>query len=151
MKKLSALSLLAVGAFALAPNPAVAGDKGLAILGGFLGGLIVANSVNHADHTTVVVEPSCPPPASTSVVVVGDGGYWRESYVQVWVAPTWVVAYDSWHRPMRRYVAGHYVSRPHRVWVADNRYHDRGRYEHRDHDRGDHGRGHGEHGRGDRH
>lgn len=147
MKKLSALSLLAVGAIALAPKPAVAGDKGLAILGGFLGGLIVANSVNNADHTRVYVDAGCPPPppVPASVVVVDDGGYWQESYVQVWIAPSYVVAYDSWHRPIRRYVAGHYERRPRRVWIADNRYHSRGGFDHRyDHnDRRD--RGHDDH------
>src|SRR3954470_5223084 len=90
--KLTALALITVSALSLAPKPAVASDKGLAIVGGFLGGLIVASAINDSHYD------NCPPPRTT--VVVADrcddrpSGYWKEVSVRVWVPGCWIVERD---------------------------------------------------------
>jgi hypothetical protein len=137
--KITALALLAASALSLAPKPAVASDKGLAIVGGFLGGLIVASAINDSYHD------SCAPARTT--VVVDDrcddrpSGYWREASVRVWVPGCWIVERDYRGCDRRRYSEGHYESRNNRTWVAYERH---GRYnnDRRDnHDRGhDHDR-----------
>lgn len=121
MNKLATLSLLAAGALAFTPQSAVAGDKTVAAIGGFIGGLIVGSQVNsHSSHTTVIYDDHCPPPGP--VVIVSNGpGYWIERPVQVWVAPTWIITYDPWNRPIRRYVAGHHTTRMEKVWVNHTR------------------------------
>lgn len=117
MNKLATLSLLAAGALAFAPQSAVAGDKTVAAIGGFIGGLIVGSHVNsHSSHTTVIYDDYCPPPGPV-VIVSNRPGYWVERPVQVWIAPTWIVTYDPWNRPVRRHVAGHYSTRMEKVWV----------------------------------
>lgn len=122
MNKTATLSILAASALLFAPKPAAAGDKELAAIGGFIGGLIVGSNINKTSHTHVVVEPACPP---STTVVVHSGGYWENRPVRVWVAPRWVVVYDDCHRPVRRYIAGHYEIRHERVWVAHRGGHDR--------------------------
>lgn len=123
MNKTATVSLLAATALLFAPKPAVAGDKELAAIGGFIGGLIIGSQINNdRHHGRVVVEPACPPPAP---VVIHTGGYWDYRPVRVWVAPRWIVVYDSCNRPVRRYVAGHYETRRERVWVAQHRGYDR--------------------------
>lgn len=123
MNKIATVSLLAASALLFAPKPASAGDKELAAIGGFIGGLILGSQINNDHHSHVVVEPACPPPAP--VVVVQVGGYWDYRPVQVWIAPRWIVVYDSCNRPIRRYVPGHYESRRERVWVAHRGNYDR--------------------------
>ncbi len=112
--KLTALALIAVTALSLAPKPAVASDKTLAVLGGFIGGVIVASELNHnygyATAPAVVVNDRC------------DDGYWREVSVRFWVPGCWVVERSHHGRNYRRYAEGHYEFRIDRVWVSrDNR------------------------------
>jgi len=124
--KITALALLAASALSLAPKPAAASDKGLAIVGGFLGGLIVASAINDSyhdscapTHTTVVVDDRCDDRPS---------GYWKEVSVRVWVPGCWIVERDYRGCERRRYAEGHYECRNNRVWVAHERhgrYHDR--------------------------
>jgi|UniRef100_UPI004048F681 hypothetical protein len=134
MKTLATVSLLAASALILAPKPAAAGDREIAAIGGFIGGLIVGSNLNHN-------QPYCPPvvsdPTRGPVVVYGSGGYWQTSCVQVWISPTWTVVYDNYRRPVRRFVPGHYESRNNRVWVASNRnFHNNDRHDrHDDHNR----------------
>ena len=77
--KITALALItATALFHLLPKPAAASDKGLALVGGFLGGLIVASAINDSRHddyyparnTTVVVNDRCDDR--------GSSGYWKE-------------------------------------------------------------------------
>lgn len=138
MNKTATVSLLAASALLFTPKPAVAGDKELAAIGGFIGGLIIGSQIDNNHHRRVVVQPACPPPAR---VVIQTGGYWDYRPIRVWVAPRWTVIYDSCNRPVRRYIAGHYETRRERVWVAH-----RGGYDRHDdrrsarHDRNDHRR-----------
>lgn len=138
--KITALTLAAATAFAFTPKPAVAGDKGLAVVGGLIGGLIIASAINDLDHYDAdVVYASNRHP----------DGYWRTVSVNVWVPGYWVVERSHHGRSHRRYVAGNYECRNDRVWVASHNRYDR--YDRRDdrrdrrddrHDR-DNGRGYG--------
>lgn len=137
--KITALALIATTALTLAPKPAQAGDKGLALVGGFLGGLIVASAINdsrHADypaHGTPVVNYSH---RDAGYEDRGDAGYWKEVNVRVWVPGCWVVERRPYGRSYRHYVEGYYTYRTNRVWVASE-HHDR--YDHHDYRR--YGRG----------
>jgi len=125
--KITTLALALVTLFALAtPKTAKANDAG-AILGGFIGGVIVGSAIadNHRGPDAVVVEAgyrdgySCEAPR----------GYWQTVNTRVWVPGFWTMERDHWGRPFRRYVEGHYEVRAERVWVATNDYghrHDRG-------------------------
>lgn len=120
--KITALALVAVSALALAPKPAQAGDKEVALIGGFIGGLIVGTAINN-DHRGYA------PPVETVVVHdrgYGYGrhhapppprGYWKEVTVRRWVPDTWEYRYE-YGRRVRVYVPGHYVIDRDRVWVA---------------------------------
>ena len=110
--KLTALALaLATLAAVATPNTAKANDAGK-ILGGFIGGVIVASALNDHHHETIIVRDSdrCEEPR----------GYWREVSVRVWVPGGWVFERDHCGRGYKRYVEGHYELRPDRVWVAYN-------------------------------
>jgi hypothetical protein len=129
--KITALVLATTAALSFTPKPAAASDKGLAIVGGFIGGLIVASAINDSYHdyparTAVIVNDGCEPYASN--------GYWRDVTVQVWVPACWVVERGYRGSDHRRYVAGHYEGRNNRVWVSNVRH------DHHDRD-SNHGRG----------
>ena len=137
--KFTALALITASALSLAPKPAAANDKGLAIAGGFLGGLIVASAINDSRHdnnydqcNNVVVADRCEDRR--------DAGFWKEVSVQVWVPGVWIVERNFYGRNYRRYVGGHYECRNNRVWVANERY---DRNDRRHHDNRDNGRGYG--------
>ena len=125
--KLTALALAAATALSLAPKPAQASDKGLAIVGGFLGGLIVASAINDSRHDgfdsrrTVIVErrddDRCDRPE----------GRWEDVTVQVWVPAVWVEERGRHGRCYNRYVPAHYEFRTDRVWVRNEE-----RFERRD-------------------
>jgi len=123
--KMTALALIAVTALSLAPKPAVASDKTLAVLGGFIGGMIVASEINHShgyvSGPAVVINDRC------------DEGYWREVSVRFWVPGCWVLERGHHGRTYRRYCEGHYEFRTNREWVAHDNH---GRHD-RDSDRGD--------------
>lgn len=126
MKKLIALSLVALTALALTPKPALAShgdDKALAAIGGFIGGIIVGSVINDHDRyparhdTRVIVERGydrC------------DDGYWKEVRVRTWVPGYWTTDYRHGRR-LRLFVEGHYEYRTDRVWVNGDRWdrHDR--------------------------
>ncbi|MCC6415776.1 MAG: hypothetical protein IT582_07700 [Opitutaceae bacterium] len=144
MNKTATVSLLAASALLFVPKPAAAGDKEIAAIGGFIGGLILGSQIDHDHHRGhVVVAPSCPP---SPQIVIQAGGFWDYRPVRVWVAPRWTVVYDHCNRPVRRYIAGHYDTRHERVWVARNGGH--GSYAH--YDRPEDGRGSSRHYHGDR-
>ena len=146
--KITALALITVTALSLAPKPAQAGDKGLAIVGGFLGGLIVASAINENRHndyprySTVIVNDRtdrCDDRGDR-----GDNGYWREVSVRVWVPGCWVVERSHHGRSFRRYVEGYYTFRTDRVWVGydrSNRHDRHDRYDRPDGRGRDYGRG----------
>lgn len=123
--KITALALIAVTALALTPKPAAASDKTLAVLGGFIGGVLVASELNHSHGyyntaPAVVVNDRC------------DDGYWRTVEVRVWVPGYWIT--ERHHgRSYSRFVSGHYECRNDRVWVSYGRddRHDRRDYGHR--------------------
>jgi len=125
--KLTALALTAVTALSLGPKPALASDKGLAVLGGFIGGVIVASAINDARYDAY-------PPHGTTVVVNdrndlgdrGNDGYWKLDTVRVWVPGHWIVERSHHGRSYRRYVDGYNEFRTDRVWVSCDR---RGRHE----------------------
>ena len=125
--KIIALSLIAATALSLAPKPAQASDRGLAVLGGFIGGVLIASELNR-DHGYYA--PSAP------AVVVNDrydrdyrrdDGCWEDVSVRVWVPGCWVEERGNYGRSYRRYVGAHYENRSNRVWVANNRHDDRDR------------------------
>jgi hypothetical protein len=127
MKKIAAITLLTVGAVALAPVSAHAGSKERAAIGGFIGGLILGHAISESHRS------SCPP--APAPVVVYDSrrddcdGYWTENRVKVWVPGHWVVR-DDCGRRTRIYVAGRHEWRTERVWVATTRggHHHHNRY-----------------------
>jgi hypothetical protein len=117
--KLTALALITVTALSLAPKPALAGDKELALVGGFLGGLVVASAINDSHYDAY-------PHRNTTVIVNdrrdrGDDGFWKSVTVKVWVPGCWIVERSHHGRSHRRYVSGHYEYRTDRVWVAYDR------------------------------
>jgi hypothetical protein len=119
--KITALALIAATAFSLTPKPAQASDKGLAIVGGFLGGLIVASAINdsHRDYASA-------DRGRTTVIVTDrndrcDEGYWKEVRVRTWVPGCWVTERRHHGREYRRYVEGYYSYRTDRVWVSSDR------------------------------
>lgn len=130
--KITALTLAAATAFAFTAKPAVAGDKELAVVGGLIGGLIIASALSdHHDHDSRVV-------VTSGYDRSHRDGYWKTVEVRTWVPGYWVS--ERRHgRPHRYFVAGHHECRTDRVWVAYNRY---DRYVRRDdrrddrHDRG---------------
>ncbi len=132
MNKLTAITLLTAGAIAFAPSPAYAGSKEKALIGGFIGGLILGHAIAESHEST------CAPERGTVVVYDSrdrDCGYWKEVRVKVWVPGYWVNTHDRGHRS-RYFVAGRHEWRINRVWVADSRHdrHDRhDRYDRRDH------------------
>ena len=136
--KITALVLAAATALSLAPKPAKAGDKEVALVGGLIGGLIIGSAIADSHHSVNY-------PRTTTVVVndrrndryddcdYRDGGYWKTISVKEWVPGAWVIERGYHGREYRRYVSGHYICRTDRVWVSYDRY-DR-------HDRRDYGRG----------
>lgn len=125
--KITALTLAAATTFAFTPKPAVAHDNGLAVVGGIIGGLIIASALNdHCDTTPVYVSDRCDDR--------GYSGYWSTVSVNVWVPGYWVVERSHHGHSYRHYVEGRYECRNDRVWVAYDRH---GRYDRRDgrHDR----------------
>lgn len=118
MKKIALFSLLAAAVMIVAPRPAYAGDKGLAILGGVIGGLIIADALDgDSNH-------------HTSFSVGHRNGYWRNAPYDVWIEGCWVVSNRHHRHPTRYYVAGHYETRVRKVWVS-HQSRDR-HYSHRD-------------------
>ena len=117
--KLTALALTAVTALSLGPKPALASDKGLAVLGGFIGGVIVASAISDSHYDNY--------PAASTVVVNDRGndcrpaGYWEVVNVRVWVPGYWIVERSHHGRSYRRYVDGHNEYRTDRVWVTYDR------------------------------
>lgn len=155
--KITALALIAVTALSLAPKPAKAGDKELAIVGGLIGGLIIGSAINESRHSPDY------PHRHTTVIVNGrrdrddcydhgDSGYWKEVSVRVWVPGCWVVERSRYGhgRTERRYISGHYTFRTDRVWVSYDRHDRYDRYDRYDrHDRDDrHDRRRSDYGRG---
>lgn len=119
--KLTALALLTAGALSLAATPVRANDNGLALVGGVLGGLIIASAINDSHHEvyanyTPAYDASCAAP-----VAYRDDGCWRDVTVQVLVPGCWVEERGFRGHVVRRYVAPHYEARTNRTWVANNR------------------------------
>ena len=107
MKKIALFSLLAATVLIVAPRPAHAGDKGWAILGGIVGGLIIADALDGDSNY------------HSSVSFGHRNGYWRDVSHNVWIDGRWVVSNRHHRYPTRHYVAGHYETRVRKVWVAD--------------------------------
>lgn len=130
--KFTALTLAAATAFAFSPKPAVAGDKGLAVVGGLIGGLLIASAINdHHDTRTVYVSNRY------------SDGYWKSVSVNVWVPGYYVIVRGHHDHNYRRYIPGHYDLRHDRVWVAYDRYDRRADHNHYDRYDQDFGRGYG--------
>jgi hypothetical protein len=131
--KITALTLAAATAFAFTPKPAVAGDKELAVVGGLLGGLIIASAISdhNDDHRTVVVAGGYRHDRHDR-----NDGYWKTVEVRVWVPGGWVYERSPYGGYRRIYVAGHHECRTDRVWVAYDRHGRHHRNDHRDIGRG---------------
>ena len=139
--KFTALALVAVTALAFTPKPAVAGDRGLAVVSGLIGGLIIGSAIaDHHDNRAVHVSYRYDE-FGDRCDDGGNSGYWNTVSVNVWVPGYWVVERSHHGRSHRYFVPGRYECRNDRVWVAYDRP---GRYGHRDYrpDR-DIGRGYG--------
>lgn len=122
--KITALTLAATTAFAFTPKPAVANDNGLAVVGGLVGGLIIASALSdHYDHDSrvVVVNDRCDD-FGNRYDDRGNSGYWKTVEVRTWVPGYWFVERGHHGRSYRSYIEGHYECRTDRVWVAYNRY-----------------------------
>lgn len=133
--KLTALALAAATAFSLTPKPAAASDKGLAVVGGLIGGLIIASAIADSHDDRVVVAAGYNRYDDYgSRYDRRDSGYWKTVTVNVWVPGYWIVERSHHGRSHRYFVAGHYECRNDRVWVAYDR-HDR--YDRRDDRRDD--------------
>jgi hypothetical protein len=120
MNKLATFSLIAAAALSLAPKPAQAGNKEGAVIGGFIGGLIVGAVISDNAHTTVSYNPPqayCPP--APVIVDSCSTGYWNDVRVQVYVPGHWAYRYDR-GRQVKYYVNGCHEWRTNRVWVANN-------------------------------
>ncbi len=129
--RLTALLLAATAAFALVAKPAYAGDKEAALIGGFLGGLVLGAALDHdRGHTTVVVHDR---PGRYDDC--RDTGYWDHRTVRVWVPGYWET---RWRHgcSVRVYVPGYWDHRRERVWVAHRGDYGRGRDHGRGYDRG---------------
>lgn len=129
--KIIALSLIAATALSLAPKPAHASDRGLAVLGGFIGGVLVASELN---RDRGYYAPSAPTVVVHDHYDYGyrDDGCWQDVTVRVWVPGYWVEERDFNGCNYRHYIGAHYESRTNRVWVASNRYDGRDRNNGRD-------------------
>ena len=131
--KITALALIAALAVSLMPKPAQASDKGLAIIGGFLGGLIVASAINDSRHDCSYAD------RGPATVIVNDRddrcdeGYWKDVTVRTWVPGYWLVERGYHGCNYRRYVEGYFIYRTDRVWVS-NDWSDRSDRCDRDHD-----------------
>lgn len=125
MNKLIFASLAAVAVSLVGtPKPAEArdGDKAVAAMGGFIGGLIVGSAINDSPSVVVAHRPS---PQVRVVVSHGHRhdrrhGHWEWVTVREWVPGHWAYVdrgrgRDRGHRV---WVAGHYDYRRDRVWVA---------------------------------
>lgn len=125
--KITALVLIAVTAFALAPKPAKAGDKELAVVGGLIGGLIIGSAIADSRHddyrSTVVVDGRYDGRYDHRYDRYDhrDRGYWKEIRVKIWVPGRWVIEHSRHGRDYRRYVEGYYTYRTDRVWVSYDR------------------------------
>lgn len=139
--KFTALALVAVTALAFTPKPAVAGDRGLAVVSGLIGGLIIGSAIaDHHDNRAVHVSYRYDE-FGNRCDDGGNSGYWNTVSVNVWVPGYWVEERSHHGRCHRYFVAGHYEYRNSRVWVAHNRHDRYDRWDDR-HDR-DIGRGYG--------
>lgn len=135
MNKIAITSVLAVmTGLAGAPQTAKAhGDDALAVIGGFIGGVIVANSINdHHNH----VQAYCEFDGCRDRYVVAHSHYApRQSYVtvRVWVPGRWIIRYDDRGRRARFYERGRYEYRRHAVAYDSHRGrdYDRHSYGHR--------------------
>jgi hypothetical protein len=133
--KLTALALAAATAFSFTPKPAAASDKGLALVGGLVGGLIIGSAIADHDNDRVVVSAGYNRSDDYgSRYDRRDSGYWKTVEVNVWVPGYWVTERGYHGRTIRRFVSGHYECRNDRVWVVYDR-HDR--YDRRDDRRDD--------------
>jgi hypothetical protein len=122
MKPTLLLALTTLTTAAVLPNTAAAdrGDKVLAAVGGFIGGVIVGTHLDrdshHHYHDAPVMVESCPPPRFDRHPPRRHG-YWEETTVRVWVPGRTVWTVDHCGRSVRRYEPGHYEYRRERVWV----------------------------------
>lgn len=133
--RLTALLLAGTAAFALVAKPAYAGDKEAALIGGFLGGLVLGAALDHdRGHTTVVVR------GGDRFDRCDDSGYWDYRTVRVWVPGCWETRWRN-GCSVRVYIPGYWDHRRERVWVARRGDYGRGRDHDRGYDRG-HDRGH---------
>lgn len=125
--KLTALLLATVAALTLVPKPAQAGDKELALIGGFIGGLIVGSALDdrHAPyaHDPVVISHDYDRDYGRDYYRNDrPRGHWEYRKVRVWVPACWEVRYD-YGRRVKVYVPGYYEIRHERVWVAHKHRH----------------------------
>lgn len=125
MKIIPSITLIAVAAALFAPSAAKAGDKERAVLGGIIGGIIIA-SVLDDDDTSISVGYSNH---------YGRHGHWEWVSVRKWVPGYHERRRDHCGNWVRVWVSGHHAFVKQRVWV-DAGYRDRHygyRDGHRDH------------------
>ena len=131
MNKIAIASVLALmTGLAGAPQTAKAhgDDTALAIIGGFIGGVIVANALdNHYDHANAYCEfDGCHDRYAFAHTHSGRNHEWVT--VRVWIPGRWVIHFDNYGHRVRYYERGRYEFRRHAVvWDGRRDYdHDRG-------------------------
>ena len=133
MNKFAIASVLAVmTGLAGAPLPAKAhgDDTALAIVGGFIGGVIVANAINdhHAHVHAYCGFDGCRDRYVVAHTHSGRNHEWIT--VRVWVPGRWVIRYDNYGHRSRYFERGRYEYRRHAMGYDHHglRGHDRGHY-----------------------
>lgn len=145
--KITALFLAAAAVLAFVPKQAHAGDKEIALIGGFIGGLVVGSALHDQGSAYVGYE-------TTTVGYDRNPGYgydrgddrrydrgygrrhdrdydrrpaghWEVRSVRVWVPAHWETRYD-YGRRVQFFVPGYYEVRRERVWVAHRGGYNRG-------------------------
>ncbi|MDP2138777.1 MAG: hypothetical protein Q8J74_13085 [Candidatus Didemnitutus sp.] len=144
----TALLLVAFAALTVAPKPAQAGDKELALIGGLIGGIIIGSAINDSrpvyETDTHVIYQAGYNRGNFECTPYGDYGY---QVVNVWVPGYWEYQFSFGHR-VQVYVPGRYVQHRNRVLIANTGHH-HPNYSHHDRRGNDNDRG-GRSGRNDR-
>lgn len=150
MKKLISLTIVIATIFGF-QSVAQAGDKERALIGGLIGGAIIASALNDNDHhhrhnSSVSVSYSNYGGRDHGHRCGNKCGYYKDVRHKYWVSGHWDVSFDDCGRRNKRYISGHYDYSVKRVWVAQCSYrsasrHSSSRYNDRDRrDRHDSGR-----------
>lgn len=108
MKFIPSITLLALAAALLAPSDAKAGDTERAVIGGLIGGIIIASVLDDDANVSV---------GYSSHYGRHDDGHWEWVSVRTWVPGYYERRRDHCGNLMKVWVSGHYTLVKQRVWV----------------------------------